>query len=97
MRQVAISADAGYLHTGGAIALTGSSQPRENMDLKRSETITKLETTANDRANGATLLRIYWYDGLLHGRPSVEQESLAGMDNIKVRLGTVTAGQQKGG
>ncbi len=96
MRQVAIFADAGYLHTGGAIALTGSSQPRESMELGRSEVIAMLEATANDKTKGAPFLRIYWYDGLLHGRPSVEQEGLAGMDNVKVRLGTVTAGQQKG-
>lgn len=96
MRRVAIFADAGYLHTGGAIALTGSSQPRQSMELVRSKVIAKLEATANEKANGAPLLRIYWYDGLLHGRPSAEQESLASMDNVKVRLGTVTAGQQKG-
>ena len=96
MRQVAIFADAGYLHTGGAIALTGSSQPRESMELKRAEVIAKLELAATDRANGVPLLRIYWYDGLLHGRPSIEQEGLAGMNNVKLRLGTVTAGQQKG-
>ena len=96
MRQVAIFADAGYLHTGGAIALTGSAQPRENMELRLSETIAKLEDTAKDKANGASLLRIYWYDGLLHGQPTLEQEDLAYTDNVKVRLGTVTAGRQKG-
>ena len=96
MRQVAIFADAGYLHTGGAIALTGSSQQRAGMELKLPETIAKLETTARERANGIPLLRIYWYDGLLLRHPSQEQESLANTDNVKVRLGTVTAGQQKG-
>ena len=55
-----------------------------------------LKATAGARANGIQLLRIYWYDGLLHGRLSQEQESLANTDNVKVRLGAVTAGQQKG-
>ena len=96
MRQVAIFADAGYLHTGGAIALTGSSQPRERMELNRQETIAKLKATATGKANDAPLLRIYWYDGVLHAKPSLEQESMAHTDNVKVRLGTVTAGQQKG-
>ena len=41
-------------------------------------------------------MRIYWYDGLLGARPSIEQDELARTDNVKVRLGTVTAGQQKG-
>ena len=96
MRQVAIFADAGYLHTGGAIALTGSAKPRENMELDRSAAISKLESTASDKTNGAPLLRVYWYDGLLHGQPSLEQDTLANTDNVKVRLGTVTGGRQKG-
>ena len=53
-------------------------------------------TTATSKADGAQLLRIYWYDGLLGTRPSIEQEELARSDNVKVRLGTETAGQQKG-
>ncbi len=96
VRPVAIFADAGYLHTGGAIALTGVSQPRERMDLNLPGAIAKLKDMAAEKANAAPLLRIYWYDGLLHGRPSLEQESLAYTDDVKVRLGTVTAGQQKG-
>ena len=96
MRQIAIFADAGYLHAGGAVALTGSSQPRESMVLDQREIIAKLIDTATERAGDASLLRVYWYDGLLHGRPTMEQETLASMDNVKVRLGTVTAGQQKG-
>ena len=96
MRQVAIFADAGYLHTGGAIALTGSAKPRENMELNRSAAISKLESTASDMTNGSPLLRVYWYDGVLHGQPSLEQDSLANTDNVKVRLGTVTGGRQKG-
>ena len=55
-----------------------------------------MAVTAATKANGAQLLRIYWYDGLLGARPSIEQDELARTDNVKVRLGTVTAGQQKG-
>ena len=58
--------------------------------------VNRLEKVARELTNGATLLRIYWYDGLLHGRRSVQQEALAIADNLKVRLGTVTAGRQKG-
>ena len=96
MLNVAILVDAGYLYTGGAIALTGSAQNRENMLLKRPETIAKLKAAAKEKAHDAPLLRIYWYDGLLRGQLSQEQQGLAGTDNVKVRLGAVTAGQQKG-
>ena len=96
MRQVAVFSDAGYVYAAGATALTGSGRPRTAMNLKISELVSKLVTTATSKADGAQLLRIYWYDGLLGTRPSIEQEELARSDNVKVRLGTVTAGQQKG-
>ena len=96
MRQVAVIADAGYVYAAGAIVLTGSNQSRAAMDLNTSALVAKLAVTAATKANGAQLLRIYWYDGLLGARPSIEQDELARTDNVKVRLGTVTAGQQKG-
>ena len=96
MRQVAVFADAGYVYAASAIVLTGSNQSRAAMDLNTSALVAKLAVTAATKANGAQLLRIYWYDGLLGARPSIEQDELARTDNVKVRLGTVTAGQQKG-
>lgn len=42
------------------------------------------------------LLRIYWYDGTNQG-PTAAQNAMAGLDDVKVRLGFVnSAGQQKG-
>ena len=96
MRQVAVFADAGYVYAAGAIVLTGSNQPRAIMNLNTSAVVAKLAVTAVTKANSAQLLRIYWYDGLIGVRPSIEQDEMALMDNVKVRLGTVTAGQQKG-
>ena len=96
MRQVAVFADAGYVYAASAIVLTGSNQSRAAMDLNTSALVAKLAVTAATKANGAQLLRIYWYDGLLGARPAIEQDELAQTDNVKVRLGTVTAGQQKG-
>ena len=66
------------------------------MDLKQRETIAKLETTTNEATNGVPILRIYWYDGLVRGQLSREQRALAHTDNVKLRLGAVTAGRQKG-
>jgi hypothetical protein len=43
------------------------------------------------------LLRVYWYDGALSPRLTLEHSTLAHMDYIKLRLGFVTgSGQQKG-
>ena len=47
-------------------------------------------------ASEASLLRIYWYDGILQGQRSQAQRELATADNVKVRLGTVSGGRQKG-
>ena len=96
MTYAAVFVDAGYLYTGGAVALTGSARDRASLTLRQQETIDKLTATANQQTNGAPLLRIYWYDGLRGARPSSKQESLAYADSVKVRLGVVSAGRQKG-
>ena len=96
MTYAAVFVDAGYLYTGGAVALTGSAQNRPRLTLRQQETVEKLKATANQQARGTPLLRIYWYDGLRGGRPSSEQEGLAYTDSVKLRLGVVSAGRQKG-
>ena len=96
MKQVAVFADAGYLYAGGSEVLVGQVQQRASMNLNVSEAIAKLESTSDKQTHGRPLLRVYWYDGLLRGVRSLEQESLAKMENVKLRLGAVTAGQQKG-
>ena len=97
MTRVAVFVDAGYLYAAGATAITGSKQNRTNIKLEQQKTINRLKNTANEQASDVPLLRIYWYDGQVGGQPSREQRSLASTDNIKVRLGFVTAtGRQKG-
>ena len=66
------------------------------MKLRKDEAIAKLIALAERQSNGASLLRIYWYDGLVGGQRTSEQVALAGTENVKIRLGTVTAGMQKG-
>ena len=53
---------------------------------------------AEEKSNGASLLRIYWYDGALgYGGPTLEQEGIASSANVKLRLGFINKqGQQKG-
>ena len=97
--RVAIFVDAGYLYAQGSKALTGESQPRPRnyMELKASDAIANLKITANSKTSDTPLLRIYWYDGMPHQGPSMEQERLADMDDVKIRLGAISpSGQQKG-
>ena len=93
----AVFVDAGYLYAQGSAVLAGTKLRRTDVELNLSATTAKLMETSNAKTGCAPLLRIYWYDGMLRGELSTEQKRLAGMDNIKLRLGVVNwAGQQKG-
>ena len=60
--------------------------------------LAELLAMANQQSDGASLLRIYWYDGALgYGGPTLDQEAIANSDNVKLRLGFINGqGQQKG-
>ena len=92
----AIFVDAGYLFAMGSDVLSGKKLPRTSVELNQAAIVEKLCRTAEDKAAGS-LLRIYWYDGVLPEGPSSEQMALADADWVKLRLGVVNFfGQQKG-
>ena len=96
----ALFVDAGYLYADGSKVLSPSgSTPvsRRAVTLDQEATIAKLLETAVEKTDGAALLRIYWYDGVLPGGLSQSQRDLADTENVKFRAGVVnSAGQQKG-
>ena len=93
----AIFVDAGYLYAQGSTALAGHALKRAEVQLDLAGTISKLREASAARTGDAPLLRIYWYDGLLHGAFSPDQRALADTEDIKLRLGVVNpSGQQKG-
>ncbi len=96
--RVAVFVDSGYLYAQGSAAISGSSQKRSGVSIDAKEVISALKRLALEKADGAKLLRIYWYDGALGGqRPTAEQALLAELDDVKLRLGFVNSnGQQKG-
>ena len=96
MDRVAVFVDAGYLFSGGSEAIEGAALPRVRVRLDQDKLLERLKAAADQLSDGLPLLRIYWYDGLLSGRPSLEQSALADIDNIKMRFGTVSGGSQKG-
>ena len=97
MSRVAVFVDAGYLHAAGVMAIHGVRFPRDEVSLDQASVVSKLAALANDKAGSASLLRIYWYDGVFPRRGlSREQISLADADNVKLRLGVVTPHGQKG-
>ena len=97
MERVAVFVDAGYLYATGSVAIVGSNQPRVNLVLNLEEVIRRLRKVACDKTNNATLLRIYWYDGVSAQGLTYEQERLAETNDVKLRLGIINSyGQQKG-
>ena len=97
MTRAAIFVDAGYLFAQGSVALTGTKQPRTKLILNVTATIAELKAVHQTKTAGCELLRVYWYDGALGTRPTLEQTTLAHTDNVKLRLGFINSlGQQKG-
>lgn len=97
MSCVAVFVDAGYLFAQGSTALKGANAPRSQLKLITSAVVAELKRVALERSAGCRLLRIYWYDGIVSGRLSIDQSALANTDDIKLRLGQInSAGQQKG-
>ena len=95
--RTAVFVDAGYLFAAGSQAVRGSIQRPYQTYLDIPDTVAKLKAYAEVMAPGTTLLRIYWYDGVLPGGVSGLQRRIADTDDVKLRLGTVSAsGQQKG-
>ena len=86
----AVFVDAGYLFAGGTEVLTGSRQARTDTILDIKEVIEQLKMAANEATDKAQLLRILWYDGMVGGRRSWQQDELARTNDVKLRLGTVT-------
>ena len=96
MSRIAVFVDAGYLYGAGVTALVGEGKNRGSVRLILDKTLEKLKTTARAKAPEALLLRIYWYDGVVSGRRTTEHANLAIAEDVKLRLGTVTGGRQKG-
>lgn len=96
MHRVAVFVDAGYVFAQGSVAITGEKQRRQTLSININ-TIKIAIKDVVERQSGLPLLRIYWYDAVLQGRPTPEQHTLADQDDIKIRLGQVNSlGEQKG-
>lgn len=98
MSRVAVFVDAGYLFAQGSTALSGAKKPRSTLVLNETAVVSELRDVAAAKSEGASFLRVYWYDAPLSGgRLSVEHTSLALSDHVKLRLGFLNSvGQQKG-
>ena len=95
MERVAVFVDAGYVFAQGSFELCGAKfDPRRDGSRPQGRS-DQAEDVRGSRV-GLPLLRIYWYDGTSQG-PTSQHITLAGQEDVKVRLGFVNSrGQQKG-
>ncbi|HTX13178.1 MAG TPA: NYN domain-containing protein [Solirubrobacteraceae bacterium] len=91
----AIFVDAGYLlAAGGQLCCGTRSRAAFNCDYTR--LMADLADWVKRHSDGMQSLRTYWYDGAINGVPTAEHERIGGLPYVKVRLGRIHSGQQKG-
>jgi len=94
-RTVAILVDVGYLCAQAAFALTGA--PARGAVTLRShgvDAVHALLRAANDE--GLEVLRVYWYDGAINLIPGHGHRVVGETPQVKLRLGNMRDGKQKG-
>lgn len=89
--------DAGYLYKAGGFACLGiEDRASQFLDV---ETFTpQLSRFCNDQVldGRGAWLRTYWYDGAERGSPHPIHEEIGRLPRIKLRIGRLEGGQQKG-
>jgi len=93
MDRVAVFIDAGYLIAEAGKTLYGSGH-REELQVDTRAAIEALCKRAYELTS-LPILRVYWYDASA-GAMTPEQSALAYQNNVKVRLGIIVGGRQKG-
>ena len=89
--------DAGYVYAAGSKLLSGTNLPRNSVQLDIDAVLAALREAVAAVSLSSSLLRVYWYDGVLRTGPTTEQEKLADSDGVKLRLGMIAfTGRQKG-
>lgn len=95
--RTAVFVDAGYLYSAGSKLLSGHALPRSSVQLDLDAALKALRNAVQASSSSASLLRIYWYDGMRRTGATAEQQRLADADDVKLRLGAIAyTGRQKG-
>ncbi|QKW08994.1 NYN domain-containing protein [Streptomyces sp. NA04227] len=92
----AIFVDAGYLYAATGRLVAGT-EDRRSFDLDAEGLIDALIDRARMIFADSRLLRVYWYDGARRRIHTAEQQSIAELPDVKVRLGNLNANNQQKG
>jgi hypothetical protein len=88
--------DAGYLWVVAGEACVGTSQRAELQVEDPRGLVEALLARCAESDNGRELLRVYWYDAAVNRVPAPDQLRIAGLPDVKLRLGRMVGGRQKG-
>ncbi|MFD6418602.1 NYN domain-containing protein [Streptomyces sp. NPDC060194] len=92
----AIFVDAGYVYAAAGRLVAGT-EDRRAFDLDAEGLIEALIDKARTLFADSRLLRVYWYDGARRRIHTAEQQSIAELPDVKVRLGNLNANNQQKG
>ena len=94
MDRCALFVDAGYLYAeGGKLCFNSSNRNDIRIDgAACRDFLVELAADACDLPP----LRTYWYDGAQGGTANPKQQLIAALANVKLRLGHIKGGRQKG-
>ncbi len=92
----AIFVDAGYLYAATGRLVAGT-EDRRAFDLDAEGLIEALIDKARQIFADSRLLRVYWYDGARRRIHTAEQQAIAELPDVKVRLGNLNANNQQKG
>lgn len=92
----AIFVDAGYLYAAAGRLVVGT-EDRRAFDLDAEGIIEAFIDKARTVFPDGRLLRVYWYDGARRRIHTMEQQTIAELPDVKVRLGNLNANNQQKG
>jgi uncharacterized LabA/DUF88 family protein len=92
----AIFVDAGYLYAAAGRLVAGT-EDRRAFDLDAEGLIDALIDKTRTIFADSRLLRVYWYDGARRRIHTSEQQTIAELPDVKVRLGNLNANNQQKG
>ncbi|HEY9370818.1 NYN domain-containing protein [Streptomyces sp.] len=92
----AIFVDAGYVHAAAGLLVAGT-EDRRSFELDAEGLIEAFIEQARTIFADSRLLRVYWYDGARRRIHTPEQQAIADLPDVKVRLGNLNANNQQKG
>ncbi len=95
MDRFAVFVDAGYLYAGAGKLCCGT--PKRKLLQVDDMGVNKLLVSLAERGCGLLPLRTYWYDGARDGISTPEQQRIAALPNVKLRLGRLNINNQQKG